>query len=171
MDEEHVYICGKCDRLFSSTRGRYSNEACPGCGRTATYLCTKSRWLGLGKGERASLVAEREPKSNAALAAKNEPEPAAMQQGGDGQARRPYGTHAAPASAHDDDDNKTALVLGIIGAALFAFAGLQMLGITSVASYKGDGGSISESFYHAMGWFSFGMALVSATLGYLGWKR
>jgi hypothetical protein len=75
-----------------------------------------------------------------------------------------------PASAHDAG-NKVALALGIAGAVLFAFAGLQMIGITSVASYKGDGGSIAESFYHAMGWFSFGMALVSATLGCLGWKR
>ena len=51
---------------------------------------------------------------------------------------------------------------------LFAFAGLQMIGITSVASYKGDGGSIAESFYHAMGWFSFGMALLLGDLGLPG---
>ena len=89
MDEERVYICGKCDMLFSSTRGRYSNEACPDCRHTATYLCTKSRWLCLGEGERASLIAEREPRTNASIAAKFESEPAAMQQGGDAQAPRP----------------------------------------------------------------------------------
>ena len=53
----------------------------------------------------------------------------------------------------------------------FAIAGLQMIGITSEASSEESGGTIFEVYYHAMGWFSFGMAFVSATLGCLGWKR
>ena len=67
--------------------------------------------------------------------------------------------------------NNVALTLGIIGAVSFAIAGLQMIGITSEASSEWSGGTIFEVYYHAMGWFSFGMAFVSATLGCLGWKR
>ncbi len=46
-----------------------------------------------------------------------------------------------------------------------------MLGITSELASNGDEGSILEVFYHTMGWFSFGMAFLSATLGYMGWKK
>ena len=82
----------------------------------------------------------------------------------------PQATQAVPTPTQGERNN-VALTLGIIGAVSFAIAGLQMIGITSEASSEGSGGTIFEVYYHAMGWFSFGMAFVSATLGCLGWKR
>ena len=46
-----------------------------------------------------------------------------------------------------------------------------MLGITSQATANGDVGSIAEVFYNAMGFLSFGLACLSATIGYIGWKK
>ena len=63
------------------------------------------------------------------------------------------------------------LVLGLVGSAFFVMAGIKMLGITSRATANGDIGTIAEIFYNAMGLLSFGLACVSATIGYIGWKK
>ena len=46
------------------------------------------------------------------------------------------------------------LLLGLTAALLFAWVGLQLVGLKD---YPGD----LMAFYHLMGWFSFGMALVA----------
>jgi hypothetical protein len=46
---------------------------------------------------------------------------------------------------------------GLLAAALFAFAGFQM---TSLQSQSGN--TVAELFDNAMGWFSWGMAAISA---------
>lgn len=63
------------------------------------------------------------------------------------------------------------LPLGLIGSFFFILAGIKMLGITSQATANGDVGSIAEIFYNAMGFLSFGLACLSATIGYIGWKK
>jgi hypothetical protein len=51
-------------------------------------------------------------------------------------------------------------VAACVAAAVFFVAGVQMREITSVS-----GDSIDEAFYHALGLFSWGMAVLSLTLG------
>lgn len=50
-------------------------------------------------------------------------------------------------------------IMGICSAILFLIAGFQLISITSVS-----GDSIAESFYHGVGWMSFGLALLSGGL-------
>lgn len=50
-------------------------------------------------------------------------------------------------------------VMGICSAVLFLLAGFLLLGIKSIS-----GDSIAESFYHYVGFMSFGFALLSGGL-------
>lgn len=152
MGKKYVYVCNSCGKLFTSQYGRDPNLACPKCGGGSTFLCSEDKWLELDDDERRELTGGYVPAEVVQRA--NE--------------RSTYGAHAARPKP---PGSTAALALGIVGAIVFIIAGGQMLAITSVSSYYGDGGSIMEPFYHAMGWFSFGMAFVSATLGCLGWKR
>lgn len=68
-------------------------------------------------------------------------------------------------------ENYAALIVGIIGAAFFIFAGFQMLDIQSVFAYRGDSESITERFYHTVGWLSYGLARLSVVLGCMGWRH
>lgn len=156
MSDSYIHACYNCAKTFSSRNGRDSNLACSTCGHTATYLCPKSQWQELDTNARVALYNNYAPNENARLATENT-----------------RGSHASPEAADDSTpcNDKKPLILGLVGAAFFVFAGQQMLGITSVATSKGDGGSIAEAFYHTMGWFSFGMAFLSATLGHMGWKK
>lgn len=164
--EKLFYVCKHCGRLFSDNGVRLRSVMCTGCCEQATYLCTFSWWEGLDLEARRTLVEEYAPSvqlTNDQLMQipyrRREASPAS-----------PQATQAVPTPTQGERNN-VALTLGIIGAVSFAIAGLQMIGITSEASSEGSGGTIIEVYYHAMGWFSFGMAFVSATLGCLGWKR
>ena len=57
---------------------------------------------------------------------------------------------------------RVVMTLAAIG--LFVAAGLKMLDIQSQGSIEGNV-SINEVFYQAMGFFSFGMAALSALVG------
>ncbi len=50
--------------------------------------------------------------------------------------------------------------LAIVAALIFAFAGIQLIGIHSIA-----GDTIAEAFYNAVGMMSFGFAALSLAIG------
>lgn len=58
------------------------------------------------------------------------------------------------------------VLLGLLAAGLFGWAGLQM---TSLHSQSGN--SVAEAFDNAMGWFSFGMGALSAAWALSGPDR
>ena len=191
--EKLFYVCKHCGRLFSGNGVRLRAVMCTGCCEQATYLCTFSWWEGLDLEARRTLVEEyapsvqltndqlmqipyrrREASPASPQATQAAQTPTHVSRTVAGQPSRNTSWSAPLSSTYRNSQgerNNVALTLGIIGAVSFAIAGLQMIGITSEASSEGSGGTIFEVYYHAMGWFSFGMAFVSATLGCLGWKR
>ncbi len=155
MSDSYIHACYNCAKTFSSRNGRDSNLACSTCGHTATYLCPKSQWQELDTNARVALYNNYAPNENARLATENT-----------------RGSHASPEATDDSTSrgDKKPLILGLVGAAFFVFAGVKI----SLAASGGYGGSIFAGYYHIMSWyswFSFGMAFLSATLGYMGWKR
>lgn len=193
--ESLFYVCKHCGRLFSGNGERFRAVMCTGCCEQATYLCTFSWWEGLDLEARRTLVEEYAPSvqlTNDQLMQmpyrRREASPAS-----------PQATQAAPTPTHvsrtvagqpsqntswsaplsstyrnsQGERNNVALTLGIIGAVSFAIAGviifcsthelLELLGLDRRAKLK--------TLANPAGWFSFGMAFVSATLGCLGWKR
>ena len=191
--ERQFYVCKHCGRLFSGNGERLRGVMCIGCCEQATHLCTFSWWEALDLEARRTLVEEYAP----SVQLTNDQLMQIPYRSREASPASPQATQAAPTPTHvsrtvarqpsqntswsaplsstyrnsQGERNNVALTLGIIGAVSFAIAGLQMIGITSEASSEGSGGTIIEVYYHAMGWFSFGMAFVSATLGCLGWKR
>ena len=182
--EKLFYVCKHCGRLFSDNGVRLRSVMCIGCCEQATYLCTFSWWEELDLEARRTLVEEYAPsvqltndqlmqipyRRRKASPASPQATQAVPYRRREASPASPQATQAVPTPTQGERNN-VALTLGIIGAVSFAIAGLQMIGITSEASSEGSGGTIFEVYYHAMGWFSFGMAFVSATLGCLGWKR
>ena len=153
MSDKYIHACYHCPKVFRSTAGQDTNRPCPSCGNTATYLCPENQWQKLENDAKIALFNDCAPNQDAKLTTTDR-----------------LDAHASQGNAAPHSDT-IPLILGLFGAAIFALAGYQMLDITSVATSRGDSGSIAEAFYHVMGWFSFGMALLSATLGYMGWKK
>ena len=146
---DSIYACYSCPKVFKSATDRDTSRPCPTCRRTATYLCPEDQWQELDHDAKVALFNEHMPKQDAKL-----------------------DTNAADARSISAPGTDTIpLILGLFGAAIFALVGFQMLGITSQAAAGGGDYSIMEAFYHTMGWFSFGMAALSATVGYMGWKK
>lgn len=168
MSETHIHACYDCQKVFRSIHGQHTSRPCPNCGHTATYLCPESQWQELDTDAKAALYNDHAPTEDARLTTDEQREALATPstQGGDASGAAPS-TQGNGASGA----NLIPLILGLVAAALFAHAGWKMLDITSVGTSRYDTTSIGEVFYHTMGWFSFGMALLSANLGYMGWKR
>lgn len=80
-----------------------------------------------------------------------------------GQAQRqPPMLSASPArsAAPDGEYDVIRLTMALVAAGLFAYAGVQMVGLRSVG-----GESVAEYFYQAVGWMSFGLAALSIAVG------
>ena len=61
---------------------------------------------------------------------------------------------------------------GIFSGAILIIAGIKMLSIQSVSSATGEGGTIHEAYYHAMGFGFIGLGIFAAALLIgMGWKR
>lgn len=56
--------------------------------------------------------------------------------------------------------NGVRLVVAIVGALIFVFAGFQMLTLESIS-----GDTVAEAFYNDMGWFSLAMGALTLLVG------
>ena len=150
---ERMYYCPKCNQAFVN----YIEFAggvpmCPNCYKTPVHALDvdEMAWETASESERNRIVQEGGSKPK---------QPEYKEAQGRKESGVSLKTDALP------------LVLGFVGSAFFVMAGIKMLGITSRATANGDIGTIAEAFYNAMGLLSFGLACVSATIGYIGWKK
>lgn len=157
MGAGYIYVCSNCGKLVIHEYGRDPDLECPHCGQRLVYLCSETNWAKLNDREKWSLVSREAP--HAKMEYLSEPQ---------------HYWNSQPDTCNTDyriSSSVVALLFGLAGAVLFVFAGMQMLGITSVSVAHGSDGSVMEAFYHAMGFLCFGLACISVLLGYMGWKK